>query len=72
MSGLKPTQQDAVKQRLQAKAKARPASVLFGSSVGDLGRLWQVKDLRKEYGPRVPQLQRMTRAFALMTLGESS
>lgn len=44
MSGLKPTQQDAVKQRLQAK----------------------VKDLRKEYGPRVPQLQRMTRAFALM------
>ncbi|CAE7581259.1 Myo5a [Symbiodinium natans] len=44
MSGLKPTQQDAIRQRLQAK----------------------VKDLRKEYGPRVPQLQRMTRAFALM------
>jgi hypothetical protein len=25
--------------------------------------------MRSEFGPRIPQLQRMTRAFALMSLG---
>ncbi|CAK9104029.1 unnamed protein product [Durusdinium trenchii] len=44
MSGLKPAQQDEMRQKLQSK----------------------VDEMRSEFGPLIPQLQRMTRAFALM------